>query len=142
MALSMLWASPADFVRPWVLTRRISDRRRGDWAAFLGGRVDPVHDGATVRWIETGTLHTAQGAFVARRVYLWRADPGGVMTYFEDGRPFHPIARARRPRAHHDCPPDTYHGAYDFSRWPDWRATWIVGGPRKDYVMYSRYLPA
>jgi len=43
------------------------------------------------------------------------------------------------PMAHHLCPPDEYHVAYDFVHWPDWTAYWQVAGPRKSYDMRSCY---
>ena len=57
-------------------------------------------------------------------------------------RPFHEIPMGvADPEAIHDCPPDRYHVAYDFARWPIWGSVWTVTGPRKDYVMNSAYTP-
>ena len=75
----------------------------------------------------------------ARRVYLWRdAEPGAVAVTFDDGRPFHQFDLTGG-EARHACPPDTYRVRYDFSEWPVWTARWRVTGPRKDYLMTSRY---
>lgn len=89
---------------------------------------------------ETGTLVTSTGRFAGSRRYVWSADEGRLVLHFEDMRPFHDISLGTpRPTARHDCPPDVYRVAYDFSRWPDWQATWRVTGPRKAYVMESTY---
>ena len=42
----------------------------------------------------------------------------------------------------HWCDPDQYDGSYDFSAWPAFTVTWSVRGPRKAYLMSSRYDPA
>ncbi len=88
---------------------------------------------------ETGRLcYGAAAPMQAERRYLWRADGAGIAVFFADGRPFHWFSMAA-PEAHHDCPPDNYHVAYDFGAWPRWQSRWAVTGPRKDYVMWSQY---
>ncbi len=76
----------------------------------------------------------------ATRRYLWRSGGGGIEVSFDDNRPFHGFTLGvAAPTAIHICPPDRYEVAYDFADWPIWRATWTVEGPRKAYVMTSRY---
>ena len=72
------------------------------------------------------------------RVLLWRFPaPGRVAVLFEDGRPFHEFDPARG-EAEHLCEPDIYRVTYLFQ--PDqWDSRWEVHGPKKDYVMETRY---
>lgn len=130
----------SDFEGGWRLDRRIDDARAGLTGRLEGQAVfRPVQGGLVVT--ETGRLsYGAAPPLQAERVYLWRAEAGGIAVAFEDGHPFHWFAPAR-PEATHDCPPDLYRVRYDFTRWPDWQAVWHVTGPRKDYVMTSRYAP-
>jgi hypothetical protein len=131
-----------DFAGRWRLTRRIADALAGaegrleGWAEFR-----PVSGGLVCE--EKGLLSYGGGPpLQASRSYLWRAEaPGRIAVSFEDGRPFHVFALGPAAEAAHDCAPDRYHVAYDFSRWPAWRAVWTVTGPRKDYVSVSEYLP-
>lgn len=128
------------FAGRWTLHRTITDRRGGPDGRFDGvAELRPDAEG--LLYEETGQLHLGQAApFHATRRYLWRADAGGVLVSFEDGRPFHRIALGRaQARDSHDCPPDIYRVSYDFSRWPHWLACWDVTGPRKDYRMVSDY---
>ena len=75
------------------------------------------------------------------RRYRWHPGvAGGIDVFFEDDRFFHNIDLTQSaPAAHHFCPPDDYHVAYDFASWPDWTAHWQVSGPRKSYDMRSCY---
>lgn len=123
-----------EFAGRWHLTRRIDDRRAGQVGQFTGvAEFAPDDEGLAYR--ETGTLHLGAAAFQAERRYLWRAGPGGIAVYFDDGRFFHTIG----PRAAHWCDPDEYNVEYDFDGWPRWRAVWSVRGPRKDYTLDSHY---
>jgi Family of unknown function (DUF6314) len=128
----------ADFTGRWRITRQIDDHHAGvagqfaGWAEFVAGG-----DGLVLT--ETGRLcYGGAAPMRAERRYIWRADGPGVAVFFADGRPFHWFSTAA-PEAHHDCPPDTYDVAYDFGAWPCWKSRWAVTGPRKDYVMQSRY---
>ncbi|PKP74281.1 MAG: trigger factor [Alphaproteobacteria bacterium HGW-Alphaproteobacteria-6] len=127
----------ADFAGDWRLDRQIADRR-GPGGRFKGvARFIPAAGGLIYR--EEGLLRIGDAAPMrAVRGYLWRAEAGRIVVEHADGAAFHAFDPAR-PEAVHDCPPDRYHVAYDFSVWPDWRATWTVSGPAKDYRMVSRY---
>ncbi len=127
----------------WRLRREIDDRRAGTAGCFEGvATFVPV--GAGLAYSEAGELHLAgQTPMRAERRYLWRVGAGRVGVLFGDGRTFHDFDPSEaRPGAVHDCPPDVYRVAYDFSAWPRWNAVWEVRGPRKDYRMVSRYEPA
>lgn len=127
-----------DFEGCWRLTRRIEDRRAG-LTGSLEGEARWQADEAGLRLTESGLLSYGNGAPMrAERCYLWRAEAGGIATYFEDGRPFHWFS-VEQTDALHDCPPDTYRVRYDFADWPRWSAEWRVTGPRKDYLMQSHY---
>ena len=98
----------------------------GTWSAGAAGAI----------YTEKGVLQL-QGAapMTAERTYLWDDD---LSVRFEDGRPFHPVP-AGGGQATHFCDPDTYLVSYDFSDWPAFTVRYDVTGPRKDYVMISRY---
>jgi hypothetical protein len=132
----------ADFAGRWRIARRIEDTRAG-----LAGRLEglaefrPGAGGLTCD--ERGELRygTAPPMPATRRT-LWRAGaPGRIAVFFDDGRPFHDFALGPAAEAAHDCPPDRYLVAYDFSRWPAWQVRWRVAGPRKDYLSITDYVP-
>ena len=93
---------------------------------------------------QTGELNIGTDRpLVASRRYVWTTEEGRIEVLFDDMRPFHTIPlRVEHPETTHLCPPDRYQVAYDFSAFPDWSAVWRVDGPRKSYVMESRYTPA
>lgn len=130
-----------DFIGVWRLDRRIEDRLTGQGGQFRGtARFDG--DDKRLAYLEQGVLTLGTAApMQAERRYVWTAAPnGGIDVWFEDGRPFHTIdTTTTTPTASHDCAPDRYDVAYDFSDWPRWTATWTVLGPRKDYSMMSSY---
>jgi hypothetical protein len=130
----------SDFAGRWSLEREILDRR-ADLTAHLSGTAVFTFNGADLRYEEEGRLeYPGQPPMMATRAYTWEDDGDGVWVFFDDGRPFHRFSLLRRmPEADHHCPPDMYHVTYDFTRWPDWSATWAVVGPRKNYRMISRY---
>lgn len=127
----------ADFAGRWRITRQIA-HADGQTATFAGeAAFSPTETGA-LEYVEDGVLQMQGGQQMhATRRYLWT---DGLVVLFDDGRPFHTVPAAGGA-ATHLCPPDTYHVAYDFADWPDWRATWDVSGPRKAYRMVSRYSP-
>ncbi|CAH1661303.1 DUF6314 family protein [Chelatococcus asaccharovorans] len=43
-------------------------------------------------------------------------------------------------RVHHCCGEDLYCGSVIFAARDRWRETWMVSGPRKNYLSTSRYL--
>lgn len=131
------------FLGIWRLSRTIDDRRNGRVGRFEGtARLEPAAEG--LGYLEEGRLAFSDGAaFVASRRYLWWAGADGAIEIrFSDGRFFHRFhPEEPRPVAVHDCPPDEYSVAYDFTRWPNWQAEWRVTGPAKDYTLVSDYRP-
>ncbi|MBD3624394.1 MAG: hypothetical protein HUJ24_03245 [Rhodobacteraceae bacterium] len=135
----MTVTSLADFRGLWTLTRRIEDARAGE-VLHLTGTATFIEDPHGLICDEKGALvREGHPPMTATRRYLWRQDGRLIRVLFADGRPFHAFVPGPRAKAEHDCAPDTYAVEYDFSDWPDWRAVWTVGGPRKDYVMRSDY---
>lgn len=126
------------FVGIWQLTKRIDDRLSQGHSSFAGtAEFAPVAGGLSYH--ETGHLTLPdQTTLQAERRYLWRAETSGITVYFADGRFFHGIP-VRGGTAHHLCGADDYVVDYDFAAWPEWRTTWTVTGPRKDYCMASHY---
>ena len=134
-----LWCFEGD----WRLERRIV-QGGGQAGARLEGLARFRREGPTLIHEEQGRL-SIEGSpgpgMQAERRYLWRAAPGGIEICFEDGRMFHGIPLGRvAPEATHLCSSDRYQVRYDFSLWPEWSTVWRVSGPRKDYVMTSRFL--
>lgn len=128
-----------EFAGSWRLEREIDDAKAGQAVRFSGEALFR-RDAEGLLCEEAGEMILpGQPPLRASRRYLWRAKGGDIAVLFHDGRPFHLIGPGARPGAGHDCPPDLYQVRYDFRRWPDWEAEWRVSGPRKDYVMRSRY---
>lgn len=129
-----------DFEGCWRIDRQIDDRLAGQAGALRGEAVFSAQ-GDGLRYDETGTLRLAgQPALEARQSYFWRQAACGIAVSFADGRPFHTIdLPGAHAAASHHCPPDTYLVRYDFSAWPEWSSIWTVTGPRKTYVMRTRY---
>lgn len=131
-----------DFLGEWRIARRIVHIAGG--GARFSGRATFAPAGTGLICFETGEMRlTGQVPIRAERRSLWRPGPGGAIEVrFADGRAFHHFDPAEAvPRARHDCAPDVYEVAYDFTRWPAWSARWRVRGPRKDYALVSRYQP-
>lgn len=92
-------------------------------------------------YTETGQMQIGTAPVMqAVRRYLWEVAEGLVTVRFEDGRDFHSFApTGQAAGTDHPCGDDHYTVVYDFTRWPDWRATWDVRGPRKDYTSVTGY---
>jgi len=124
----------SDFIGLWRFERTVS-HASGDIAQVVGTAVF-VETESGLTQTETGQLSLNGGApMTAEQTYLW---DHGLAVSFADGRPFHVVPPAGGPVAH-DCAPDRYEGAYDFSAWPRWQLTWSVAGPRKSYSMSTLY---
>ncbi len=124
-----------DFEGNWSIERRIEDHLSDTVSHFLG-TAQIGGDG----YKEIGKMVLANGnEFESSRSYLWSDCDEGIEIRFEDGRPFHIMVPSGQSSAHHWCDPDQYDVEYDFQSKQDWTATWKVKGPRKDYVMISRY---
>ncbi|WP_424964478.1 DUF6314 family protein [Dinoroseobacter sp. S375] len=134
----------AAFEGVWQIQREIADALSGPGRFTGRAQISPMGAGA-LRYAEEGRLTLAQGtSFTAARQYHWTEEPeeGGVAVHFADGRFFHRFSLGAQAEAAHFCDPDQYDVTYDFADWPRWQARWRVTGPRKDYVMTSRYARA
>ncbi|MCL6285053.1 DUF6314 family protein [Ruegeria sp. 2012CJ41-6] len=129
-----------DFAGDWRITREITDARAGQ-VLHAEGTASLVWKGDALIYGEALRLQVpGQAPMQATRRYLWQQGQGGIDIRFEDGRFFHHLALGQdAPHDHHDCPPDSYDAAYDFTDWPVWSVVWTVSGPRKSYVMKSHY---
>ena len=127
----------ADFIGVWDIAREVIPAQ-GPRAQFAGqGTWSVTPNGA--EYVERGVLHMpGSPPMTAERRYLWAHD---LSVAFEDGRFFHQVP-AGGGRASHFCDPDTYEVRYDFAAWPAFTVNYEVSGPRKDYVMVSRYTKA
>lgn len=124
----------ADFAGEWVLTRNI-EPKAGPPARFLGTALWMPENGG-LAYEEKGVMRIdGQKPMQAERRYFWAED---LSVHFDDGRFFHRVP-AWGGETDHWCDPDSYHGTYDFSSWPDFRVIWEVSGPRKAYRSVSEY---
>jgi hypothetical protein len=121
----------------WQMVRIIEDVTEGVIGEFWGAcTFSPDGEGLTCR--ETGVLRFRGEDYAASRVSLWRFPGGGrIEVRYEDGRPFHDFDEGR-PEARHLCSEDAYRVSYEFAQ-NGWLSRWEVSGPRKDYVMITRY---
>ncbi len=130
-----------DFVGHWRIDRRIEDAL-GASGQFVGRASISPDTNTACNYSETGTLRLGETSFEAERRYRWiETAPGLLSIFFDDGQFFHSFSLSPKVEATHDCPPDWYEVRYDFTDWPVWSARWRVTGPRKDYIMKSRYMP-
>lgn len=123
------------FIGDWRLEREI--RHHDGGSARFDGHARWIREGTGALYIERGTLVMPQARYSAERRYRWDR---ALRVHFEDGRIFHRVPAAGGA-AEHWCDPDRYEVFYDFTGWPVWTARWRVSGPRKDYVLLSRYSP-
>jgi hypothetical protein len=150
---------PLNLPGRWALNRDIEDRLGDDVAASGVAEFTELPDGR-IRWHESGTMHHTSLDLPFTRVMYMRRASGATMSdgwevTFEDGRPFHPWpASSGAERADgaegdhqasgmdvvHVCTPDLYRGTFVTAPSEDeWTLRWQVTGPRKDYVMITRY---
>jgi hypothetical protein len=128
-----------DFIGVWEITREVIEGT-GARARFAGQAVWTA-TGHGAHYAETGVLRLESAPpMTAERRYVWHPD---LSVYFEDGRFFHRVP-ASGGQATHFCDPDTYDVDYDFSDWdfsdwPQFRLSYVVRGPRKDYTLRSHY---
>ncbi|CUH76709.1 DUF6314 family protein [Tropicibacter naphthalenivorans] len=125
-----------DFLGDWTLLREIT-HADGTTGRFEGVASWTADEGGAL-YLEKGALIMPQGRFAAERSYRWGDD---LSVYFEDGRFFHSVP-AGGGETGHWCDPDQYDVTYMFTDWPAWSCRWQVRGPRKNYMMTSRYLRA
>ncbi|HUS55673.1 MAG TPA: DUF6314 family protein [Thermohalobaculum sp.] len=139
--MAMTIATEGWFRGQWQMVRIIENVPEGVIGEFWGEcSFAPDGDGLTCD--EKGVLRFRGADFHSGRVSLWRfPGQGRIEVHYEDGRPFHDFV-ADKPEATHLCGDDYYRVSYDFGPEGDrdsWVSRWQVVGPRKDYVMATRY---
>ena len=117
----------------WRVSRQIKHADGTD-ATFSGQATWRAAPGGAI-YEEVGTLCTGCAQVEAHQVHLW---DGQLNVHFQDGRFFHAVPPRGGP-VHHECPPDTYVGLYDFAAEDAFTLRWRVTGPRKDYTMLTNY---
>ncbi len=131
-----------DFAGRWRLDRRIRDAQ-GDREGRFRGDALFRPEGATLFYRERGELTLDGREMAAEQSHVWRQEGNRICVVFADGRPFHTFELGvLTPEGRHVCAPDLYRVLYDFGAWPEWRSEWRVSGPRKDYTLTTRYVPA
>lgn len=133
----------SDFAGNWRLTRRIDDRHGRMQGEFTGTAVLTPAGDAALDYVEAGQMRLGTAApMQATRRYHWLFQADRVLVRFADGRDFHSFTpEGQAAGTDHPCGDDHYTVVYDFTRWPHWRATWVVTGPRKDYTSVTDYSP-
>ncbi len=126
----------SDFEGTWQIAREIRPEA-GPRACFEGlGVWTPDREG--LAYAERGVLSMdGVSPMQAERRYFWRPD---LSVLFDDGRFFHQVP-AEGGQTEHWCDPDHYKVTYNFSAWPMFDVSWEVRGPRKAYLMISRFMP-
>ncbi|WP_300066952.1 DUF6314 family protein [uncultured Ruegeria sp.] len=131
----------SDFEGRWNLTRIIRDARAGQIVQAIGQADLRQTDGGLIYDEQVKLRIPGQPEMTGTRRYLWRDGGDHIEIHFDDGRYFHALKLGVATAAdHHDCPPDSYDAAYDFSTWPRWNVRWTVSGPRKSYEMHTEYM--
>jgi len=124
----------------WHLTRRISDHR--GWASGrFTGEAAFMPFGGGLRYDERGSLTMGGRRHPATRAYVYSFDtPRQAEVWFDGGGYFHSLDLGEgRWRVRHACADDLYEGAFRVHRGDAWTAVWRVSGPRKSYVIRTRY---
>ncbi|WP_019953869.1 DUF6314 family protein [Yoonia vestfoldensis] len=133
-----------DFAGLWQVVRRIEDRHSGMRGDFVGvAELEPVGEAGLI-YVENGQMRFGDTPpMQATRRYFWDFADRLVTVRFADGRNFHSfVPEGQAAGTDHPCGADHYSVVYDFTRWPHWRATWDVTGPRKDYTSVTDYVRA
>jgi hypothetical protein len=137
----MTIATEAWFRGHWQMVRIIENVPEGVIGEFWG-ECSFAPDGHGLACTESGVLRFRGADYHSGRASLWRFPaPGRIEVRYQDGRPFHDFA-ADHPEATHRCGEDHYRVSYDFSPEADgdtWLSRWQVQGPKKDYVMTTRF---
>jgi hypothetical protein len=124
----------------WRIVRGIEDRR-----AAQTGRLDGLGfwtpEGTGLLYREDGVLRLGDFRGRAGRAYRYEFPrPGRAEVRFPDGRGFHPLDLSTGEwRAGHRCGGDLYEGRFRAEGPLAWTVRWRVTGPRKDFVLVSRY---
>lgn len=134
---------PDAFCGTWTLARQIQDRMAQHDGMLSGQTVFEKTGPTRLTYSEAGEFRLGRGpALRATRRYHWQFVASEVVVTFEDGSAFHKFTpQGVTAGTDHPCGDDYYTVGYDFSRWPNWSATWTVKGPRKDYTSVSHYKP-
>ena len=123
-----------DFLGCWSFERRVQHEAQPEACAV--GTAYWRETGAGAEYVESAELRIeGHPPMQAERRYLWTPE---LDVLFEDGRYFHAVPPTGGV-ARHWCDPDEYRVQYDFSDWPEFETIWHVNGPRKSYVMTTRY---
>ncbi|WP_296424170.1 DUF6314 family protein [Yoonia sp.] len=143
MKITVPHRTSGDFAGGWQLRRMIADRLTGQDGQLTGTAHFADAGQGRLKYTETGQLRLGHGpVLAATRSYFWQFADDRVAVTFADGAAFHSFAPAGHAAGtDHPCGADFYTVRYDFTRWPEWQATWVVTGPRKDYSSVSVYAP-
>ncbi|GGE34418.1 hypothetical protein GCM10007276_09750 [Agaricicola taiwanensis] len=126
----------------WQLEREISGN-----ISMEGGAVFSPHGDGALLYHEEVRLHLADGQELdGSRRYFFRQAGNGFDVLFDERVPrlFHHVELSAagaelRGGAIHYCGADVYESIYDFKPGGSFRVRHMVSGPRKDYLIDTRY---
>ena len=103
-----------------------------------------IHDN-TLQYREEGALTTDQGhTGEVFRSYLFKRIGDRIEVLFDEAEPrlFHELSidHQGRAEADHKCGDDFYKSVYQFMSRDEFKITHTVTGPRKNYVMETKYV--
>ncbi|WP_374374252.1 DUF6314 family protein [Dongia sp.] len=124
----------------WHIVRRIHNRLAGEIGRLEGlARFGP--DADRLRYYESGEMRFGAYRGAAAQSYLFGFDGDAVAEVrYADGRFFHRLDLSSGiADVAHQCAADLYRGRYRVLGADRWALSWQVTGPRKDYLMSTRY---
>ncbi|WP_158047817.1 DUF6314 family protein [Skermanella pratensis] len=126
----------------WRIARTMRDARLGQDGSFDGTAVFRDLGDGELLLRETGILRFGGHAGPAEQTYRYTFPDGPrrAMVFRHDGSPFHDLDLSDgAAEVLHRCGADVYRGGFRVEGHGAWRVRWLVGGPRKDYHMVTRY---
>lgn len=124
----------------WSFTRHMDGHgRMSGTAQFIESEPE------TLAYTESG-IHELPGGQMLNffQNYIYQREREQLVAYFTDGRPFHEVRFYRedgvlKAGAIHLCGADRYNGTYIFDGTDHFSLIWDVKGPKKDYIIQTRY---
>jgi len=134
---AMVHVGPRFFRGKWQMMRIIENATEGVIGELWGEAAFEDY-GISLRCREAGVLRFRGKDYSAERVSLWDfPGKGRIEVRYADGRPFHDFV-VDDPEAVHMCGEDRYSVHYSFNV-DAWLSRWQIEGPKKDFVMTTRY---
>jgi len=129
----------SDIIGEWEITRNIEDKLNQK-KFELEGLGNFTDNDELYHYSEVGLLKSDSFHSKAHQDYIWIIKPKGWKINFSDGSYFHDLELVNsEQRVYHECGNDVYRGEFLLSLPNDFKVTWNVSGPRKDYISHTYY---